>query len=417
MKRALPAALSLLLCLPPLPTESALRPSRSDRDRLHRLEKQFETLRKTLGIPGMSAAVSRKGKVIWAKGFGLADMARRRPARPDTLYRAASLTKTATAVIALQLVEEGLLTLERPVPLEDGRVAPLWSLLSHTWIGPFGDMFQYNDRGFTLTASVLEILTERPIKELFQERVFRRAGLKALAGDDDPTLPALAKMASFYSYSPIRREYGPPGRANRFNGASGMILSVEDLLRYSRAMDEGKLLSSASLETMWTPRRASGGAWLPYGLGWYVERLDGRRIVWHYGLIPDVSSALIVKLPEEGLTLALLANSDGATAPFHPALTGGLSVACPFAADFFRIFVQEPAAGKRWEDPDWSRGAAGVPPPAEGHDFFQEGLAAALLDEWRSGSSPCVTYAPVGDDAADHPDPHPTLCDCGGQRR
>ncbi len=417
MRRVLAGLLTLALCLASFPTEGASKPSRTDKERLHRLERQYEALRKVLGIPGMSVAVSRGGKKIWAKGFGSADMARKRRARPDTLYRAASLTKTMTALVTLQLVDEGLLSLDRLVPLDDGRTAPLWSLLSHTWQGPFGQTFQYSDWGFILTGNVLEILTQKPLRDLVRERVLQRAGLKAMAGEDDPLAPPAKRLASFYSYSPLSGQYGPPGRAARFSGASGIIVSVEDLLRYSRALDDGSLLAPASRDAMWEPRRTASGAWQPYGLGWYVEKLEGRRIVWHYGLIPDVASSLILKLPDEGLTLAVLANSDAASSPFHPALTGGLAAASPFAADFLRIFAEEPAAGLRWEDPDWSRGLAGVPPAAEGHDFSQERLAAALMESWRNGVVPCVSTSSVTDPDADHPDPRQTLCPCGDAKR
>jgi CubicO group peptidase (beta-lactamase class C family) len=62
---------------------------------------------------------------------------------------------------------------------------------------------------------------------------------------------------------------------------------------------------------MWAPTRTAAGATLPYGLGWYVQDVDGRRVVWHTGLWEGRYSALYLKVPAERLTLILLANSEG----------------------------------------------------------------------------------------------------------
>ena len=75
---------------------------------------------------------------------------------------------------------------------------------------------------------------------------------------------------------------------------------------------------------------------LPYGIGWYTERVDGRRVVWHTGLWEQAYSALYVKLPDERLTLILLANSEGLWwgKPLDAAQVDG----SPFAAAFLRRF-------------------------------------------------------------------------------
>ena len=53
------------------------------------------------------------------------------------------------------------------------------------------------------------------------------------------------------------------------------------------------------------------------GLGWFVQSYNGQRVVWHFGLVPDAYSSLIIKLPERNLTFVLLANSDKLVAPFQ----------------------------------------------------------------------------------------------------
>src|ERR1044071_9472858 len=71
--------------------------SSRDEQRLARFEKQADELRTLLKIPGMSAVIVKDQKVLWAKGFGFADLEKRVPATPDTLFHLASVTKTFAA--------------------------------------------------------------------------------------------------------------------------------------------------------------------------------------------------------------------------------------------------------------------------------------------------------------------------------
>src|SRR6185436_18010929 len=80
----------------------------------------------------------------------------------------------------------------------------------------------------------------------------------------------------------------------------------------------------------------TAGERIPYGLGWFVQDIEGERVVWHYGLWGDSFSSLILKVPARGLTVVLIANSDGLSAKF-PLAAGDVMVS-PFAAAFLRIF-------------------------------------------------------------------------------
>src|SRR5690349_24581453 len=102
-------------------TESASQtPDRNNQatpsqQRLERFEKQTDDLRKLLKIPGMSAVIVKDQKVLWAQGFGFADLENKIPATPDTLYHIASLTKTFASTLIMQLVEQGKLSLDEPM--------------------------------------------------------------------------------------------------------------------------------------------------------------------------------------------------------------------------------------------------------------------------------------------------------------
>jgi CubicO group peptidase (beta-lactamase class C family) len=89
--------------------------TKKDAERLARFEKQTEQLRSLLKIPGLSAVIIKDERVIWAKGFGYADVVKRTRATPDTIYHVASITKTFAATILMQLVEQGKLDLDEPM--------------------------------------------------------------------------------------------------------------------------------------------------------------------------------------------------------------------------------------------------------------------------------------------------------------
>ena len=101
----------------------------------------------------------------------------------------------------------------------------------------------------------------------------------------------------------------PPAQGD---GAAGrVVFTAHDLAQFDMALDAGRLVTPASRELLWRAGRSPSGEMLPYGLGWYVQDLQGQRVVWHSGWWPQAYSALYLKLPERRATLILLANSEG----------------------------------------------------------------------------------------------------------
>ena len=110
--------------------------------RLENLDKSIEDLRAVLKIPGISAAVVKEQKIIWLKGFGLADVENNLPATPQTPYRIASLTKTFASTLLMQLFEQDKLGLDDPMSkysthYKDDKVK-VRHVLSHTSEGTPG---------------------------------------------------------------------------------------------------------------------------------------------------------------------------------------------------------------------------------------------------------------------------------------
>lgn len=131
----------------------------SREQRLVRFEKQADELRKLLKIPGMSAAIVKDQKVLWAKGFGFADLENRVAVTPDTVFHLASITKTFAATLIMQLVEQGKLSLDEPMSrystdFKDDSVK-IKHIISHTSAGTPGERYQYDgySYGFRLRST------------------------------------------------------------------------------------------------------------------------------------------------------------------------------------------------------------------------------------------------------------------------
>jgi CubicO group peptidase (beta-lactamase class C family) len=115
-----------------------------------------------------------------------------------------------------------------------------------------------------------------------------------------------------------------------------LVASVYDYARYIVALNEHRFLRPGTQAIAFTPAKSTTGRDLPYGLGWFVETVEGTKIIWHYGYWNSVSS-LVVMVPERDLTFLAFANSDALSRGFD--LGRGSVVRSPAALIFLEAFV------------------------------------------------------------------------------
>lgn len=331
--------------------------------RIQAFAAEVDSLRIAHRIPGLSIAVVRDGRVVLARGFGFANLEARVPATEHTPYPIASVTKTIAGVTAMRLVERGVLDLDRPMAsyenwaefcaeardegppifFRDYDCSPrvtLRHVLSMQMNGTAGERFYYNPISFSWGSRPLMQVTGRAFSDLVAEEVFAPAGMTESARTHR-NLPLRADLAErvappYHADSAGAFVRSPELEPQGDGAAGGVISTVADMARFDVALDEGRLLSDASKAEMWRPGRSSAGVVLPYGIGWYVEEVDGRRVAWHSGWWEQAYSALYLKLPDERLTLILLANSEGLWWG-KPLDVAGVDQS-PFAASFLRHF-------------------------------------------------------------------------------
>jgi CubicO group peptidase (beta-lactamase class C family) len=166
-------------------------------ERLARFETLLESLRQELKIPAYSAAIVKNQKVIWAKGFGYADVENKIPATEHTAYHLASLTKTFASTILMQLVQDRKIKLDDPVSkygitLEGDGVIRVRHLFSHTSEGNPGEQYRYNGNRFAELDKVIEKATGKSFAELLIANILDPLGMNETA----PNVPTMVSTKS-----------------------------------------------------------------------------------------------------------------------------------------------------------------------------------------------------------------------------
>jgi CubicO group peptidase (beta-lactamase class C family) len=300
-----------------------------------------------------SVLVAKEGKVIFKKGFGLANMEWDIPNQADTKFRIASVTKQFTAVLIMQLIAENKLSLNLPIsnfttgyPKEIGDKITIHHLLTHTsgipnytsfpdyWdnmgkattpkelIKLFaeaplefetGERFSYSNSGYAILGVIIEEITGKPYDKVLQEKIL--LPLKMNHTGLQYNTHILKNSATGYDKN------GTSFITSKFidmsvaYSAGGMYSTVEDLYIWNEALYSEKLLTNQSKELMFTKHIP---AWdQHYGYGFNIsERPIGNTkdlitTIDHDGIINGFSS-LILRIPSHQSSIILLNNTGGA---------------------------------------------------------------------------------------------------------
>jgi len=317
-------------------------------ERLAEFGSFIEEYRHDHGVLSLSWAIAMDGRIVAAEGLGWQDHDAEEPTTPETSYLVASITKTFTGATLLAMDEGGLIDLDDDFttlsdwdercewlstsgnifgggrPLDDGHTPPpircdapisVRDVLRMRVLGEPGTSFLYNPIVFGRLANWVEERTGSALDHWVRRYVIERAGIEDIAaGWRDPHGgDALRMLAPPFRYSPGEEdELAPSPLPNpEMNASSGIIASARALAEYSIALDDGRILAPALREQMWTPPVEADGTPAAYAYGWWVQEWRGRKLVWHGGWWPDAYAGLLLKVPEEGLTLVVLGNTEG----------------------------------------------------------------------------------------------------------
>ena len=362
--------------------------------------------------PSVAIGIVYDQELVFAKGYGYADIAKKIPATPDTAYRIASISKTFTAHAILQLRDAGKLQLDDPLTKWipelklakiDAQSPPITirQILSHTggiprevdgtyWndmnfptreammpvlnkmgvVGPPETEWKYSNVALGLAGYVVEAASGEPYPEYIARHILAPLGMTGTRVIPPRDMPTLA-----VGYG--RRVAGKPRRLEPFfNGnymlsASNLASTVDDLARYvslqfrTGPAGGAQILKGPTLAEMqrieWLQPDWKSG----WGLGWSIGRRDDVTRIGHGGSVPGHRTQISFT-PKQKFGVIVLTNSeDGRTALY---LNQAYSIVAPAIAKAVAAETKVPAA-----DPAWSK-YEGV------YVWEDEEIHAAVLD-------------------------------------
>ena len=300
------------------------------------------------GIPGTSVAVALGGRILWAEGFGWADVENKVGVDAHTRFRIASISKALTAAAVGQLVEAGRLDLDAPVQryvptfpekpegtvttrLLGGHLAGIrhyrgMEFASRTHYDDVvdaleifaddplesapGAKYSYSTYGWNLVSAVVQNVSGIRFLSYMREHVLTPVGMTETVAEHADSL--IADRGSQYVRGEDGRLLNAPWVDNSNKWAGGGYLSTaSDLVRYGAAYLDGSLLRPETVDLLWTPQKNSAGEDITYGIGWFTRTDAGHKVVWHTGGAVGGSTMLLI-LPAEKIVVAVLTNLQNA---------------------------------------------------------------------------------------------------------
>jgi CubicO group peptidase (beta-lactamase class C family) len=326
--------------------ESQTQTSVADRyaDKIHAFEEYVRASMPKDRIPGMTVGFAW-GDYTWVEGFGYADLENKTPAKAESAYRLASITKSMTGEAIVQLAERGKLDLDaeiqKYVPDYPAQKWPVTvrNLLTHTaggqtgsGLGPehvttkevvariskypiqyeTGTRFDYQTSGYNLLGAAIENVSGQTFDAYLRENLLLPAGMKDTRMDDVRALvPNRVRGYDFDGNEIVNAPFLDV--SSRFGGG-GLTGTVPDLLRWPTAAFAGKILSPKWIDEMLRPFTSKSGRFTGLGdgdtyytLGWMVQPVNGSFAAFAAGSQKG-TEAMVYYFPERHLTIAVATN-------------------------------------------------------------------------------------------------------------
>ncbi|MBI3712897.1 MAG: serine hydrolase [Burkholderiales bacterium] len=300
--------------------------------------------------PGATVIVTKEGKTIFRKAYGMSDMQAKRVMQPDDVMRLGSITKQFTAVAILMLVDEGKLALSDTVQSvfpdypDTGKKITIEHLLTHTsgipnftskpsffaimdkdisvsdMVASFkndalefepGSAYNYSNSGYFLLGAIIEKISGDTYAKFVEKCLFLPLGMTHTAYEG-------------YERTQYTQAAGHMSNADGFvaskvismsvpYAAGSLRSSVDDLAKWDAAISAGKLLKPATWKRAFSDYVMSNGQTAHYGYGWSLGQLEASPVIAHGGGINGFSTYAL-RLPNEKVYVAVLTNSDSGIA-------------------------------------------------------------------------------------------------------
>src|SRR5690606_2155785 len=310
-------------------------------------------------LPGISVGIVKDQELVWSKGYGYADVKKKIPATPETVYSICSITKLFTSIAIMQLYELGKLrlddslsTLLPDLPIQqqftDSEPITIRSLLTHSyglpreadfpyWTArqfkfptreefleklpqqktqyPASRYFQYSNLGMTLLGEVIEKVSGLPYDEYIEEHILKPLRLNNTTSTLPPELLGNRLATGYSSLNPqCHLHVVPLYDTMAMTPAAGYSSTVEDLARFAswqfRLLSHGgkEIIRASTLREMHRVHWVDPDFKVHWGLGFVVFQHGGTALTGHWGACPGYRTLLVLD-PEEKLGIIVLINT------------------------------------------------------------------------------------------------------------
>ena len=274
-------------------------------------EKQIPKLMEEAIVPGLSIALIKDAKLFWRRGFGVKDSASKEPVDNDTVFEAASVSKTVFAYAALKLCEKGVIGLDTPLtkyapkPFLEGdprlELITARHVLSHTsgfqnWRSdkePLkihftpGERYQYSGEGYSYLQSVVTHLAGQPIEPYMKANLLVPFGMTASGYAWNDTFEKRMARPHDEKGKPFANNKPGATEIARYAAAGELRTTPTDYAKFMIEVIDPKKsdafrLNKNSLEEMVRPhvKVADSTSW---ALGWQIQHSEKGSLIMHGG--------------------------------------------------------------------------------------------------------------------------------------
>ncbi len=324
-----------------------------DREKINIASVRLDSLVKSKtnkNTPGYAVMVINDGKIIYNKGFGLANLETKQPITSNTDFYLASLSKEFTSMAIMILHDRHLLKFDDlmikylPGFPAYGKKITIRNLLTHTsglpdfynvlgynhdftgltnqdvWnllmkqdslLFPPGTKYNYSNSEYVLLAMIIAKVSQEHFAKFMEENIFNPIGMNNTLIFTDSTLNVPDRAIGYVKDS--IGIYKKDDYAQFTTGAGGMYSSTGDLFKWDQSLYTNKLVSKATLQQAFTKQKLNDGTKINYGFGWMINNLNegnlkGVKYIYHTGSL-DGFKNLIVRIPSYHFTCIVLSNS------------------------------------------------------------------------------------------------------------
>jgi len=293
--------------------------------------------------PGATFLISKNGRIIYKKAFGLANLELNVPMKTNNVIKIGSMTKQFTAISILMLMEQGKLNLDDEITKfipdypTNGNKITIHHLLTHTSgikdytrvkginaiaqkdLTPLelidfsknelidfapGEKYKYNNSGYIILGHIIEKIAKQSYADFVKEQIFNK--LEMTASQYASQREVIQNRASGYQKNDSYTNRMDFSLTLAYSGG-GLMSTVDDMFKWQEAIKNNVLISKETTKKAFTNYTLNNGEYTNYGYGWHIKTINNNQTFEHGGAVWGFKS-MGVYLPDLDIYVIGLTN-------------------------------------------------------------------------------------------------------------